>query len=1307
MNVEPISRFLLTTLTILALAACGGGGGGGGGSLVSGGGAGGGSDDDETTGTITLTISGMVDENGDPDSVLAGNEVATLTAQVTENGQPAELVVLFETTIGRLLQSSAEAVGGEASVEIEGTGEAGAATVTATATLSNGAEVTDSITVQTSADGPNLELFDANGEEATALELLAAESVTLTARVLDWDNDPLEDVNVSFTASAVTIDKTADVTDANGEIEIVLTGTETVASGTFDAAATFDSFELSDSITANSLGVDTAANNITIGTIDLGTDGVLDGNEKRDINITVLEDGTGQDGISVTFAVTSGAATLNPTSATTSGGGLASIQVIGSGEAGTVEITASATLNNGIAVQDTQTIQTTAVTPTVTLTIRDQAGTETTNFGANQVLTLEAVIADYDGSTLDSEDAGVVVTFDVANLGTVTNTTDVAERNVCPVDLIKIDNDCAWVAMTSNATAAVSEIVASATINGIAIEDRVVVTNTGINSGSPDQDSFSVTRTYNGESFALSDAVATEGDQFNGEEVQIRVDLADYASNPVPDGTLVNFRTELGDIEEECSTVSGSCEVSFITSEPRTPINSEVSFKNLEDDNCPSDLIFDERVTIDADDQGYTQYRVAEILRVYRELTGTYVTEGVQYLPAAHGIDCIACTPGQFYDITYRRLWLDEEDDGASTHVLAAPGVATEPFLDVVDTPCTAPRRESREVITGSIDPDGSTAITGVGTAFKLELSAGDRLKLGQEVRTVTAVTSDTALTVDVAFSDTGNDVSPERIAAPAYQGGMGQPYGGRSTILAFTLGEESFVDANGNDEYDFGESFEDLTEVFLDKNEDGVLGDVDADSSTAGITGPYRDGGLGSDAPGQAREKSNPGCYGPRTIIGASGDGDESTEAEEYCFQYGGEEELFIDGGSENGVMDVGNGIYNGSRCLNPLQDADGIDQGNDGDLEDDTVCTTELVNISRQVQILLAGSSAKTEFRAVDADLEGGTFGLGEIINGIVNRSGLTVNGSVADPVNWSRIDTNLVQVTTLADSFPGAPFGGALIDTTVLDVSANGAADSEELVGLFEVPDPFPTTYASYTVSFDIVEWTAGSVEVYVGSDLIVAACGGAAGVTTTCTASDITISPSDTLRFVVADTDAGAGVNATFEATITNITVSGVTTGVDGDFQSDVNLVANNKSTTSLTEFNVGDTLDGTTIYPGVSERLAPSGVLPTLTTTITAGIFLFTDRYNGRLPEGTTVTISSSNETGCSLTSVGGTTIAFPPPGALTGGPHEGVVTVGQDVTTATTFAVQTGGGGNGTITATVTTPTGTSTTHSIACNLLL
>ncbi len=1203
MNVEPISRFLLVGLAILALTACGGGGGGGSSSLVSGEGSGT-SANDSIDGSITLSISWAAEGGEDNDRILSNNEIATLTAEVTENGRPAEVVVLFETTIGTLLQSSAQTVDGRASVDMQGNGEAGAAAVTARATLSDGTEVTDSITVQTA-------------------------------------------------------------------------------------------------------GIQTEDNTVIIEPINVGSDGVLDGNEKTDIIVSVLEDGVAQDGISVTFEVTDGVGSLNPASATTSGGGQAVVQIIGGGEAGTIEITARATLNNGIAIQDVQTIQATAVRPSITLTIRDQSGTETTNFGANQVLTLEAVVTDYDGSTLDDDDAGVVVTFDASNLGTLTNSTNVTERNVCPVDLIQVDNDCAFVVLTSNATAAVAEVIVTATINGIAIEDRLVVTNTSVNSGSPDQDSFSITRSFNGEGFSLSDSVATEGDQFNGQEVLVRVDLADFASNPVPDGTLVNFRTEFGDIEEECLTVGGNCEVSFFTSEPRGPSNTEVTLKDLDNDNCPTDLIINELVTINEEDKGPTEYRVAEIISVYRQSTETFISEGVQYLSTANGIDCLACTPGQIMEITYRRLWLDEEDDDATSHVLATPGIATEPFMAVVGTPCAAPVRPKKEVIDGSIKPGASTSVTGVGTSFKLDLTVGDRLKLGQEVRTITQITSDTTLIVDSAFSDSGNDLSPERIAAPAYLGGMGQPYGGRSTVLAYTLGEESFVDVNGNDEYDVGETFEDLTEVFLDKNEDGVFGDVNADSATAGTFGPYRDNGLGSEAPGQAREKSAPSCYGPKTVLGFIGNGGESTEADEYCFQNGGEEEFFIDGGSENGLMDAGNGIYNGSRCLRPLQDADGIDQGEDGNFEDDTVCSTELVNISRQVQILLSGSVARTEFRALDADGEGGSFGLGEIVTGIVNRSGLAVSGNIANPTGWGAISTNNVTVTTLADSLPGAPFGGASIDTTGLD-AGNGPADSDELVGLLEIPNPFPTTFATYEVSFNIVEWTAGSVEVFVGDDLIVPACAGSVvSATTICSASNISLAALDNLRFVVADTDAGVGVNARFVGTITNVAVSGVSTGVDADFQSDVDLVSNDRTATTLREFNVGDTLGATTVYPGASERFSPSGVLPALSTTLTDGIFLFTDRFNGRLPEGTTVAISSDNSLGCSLTSVGGNIVNFPVPGLVTGGPHEGTVTVGQDVTTATTFRVQVGGGGNGVITATVTTPLGGVTTDRIACNLLL
>ncbi|MEK9823841.1 MAG: hypothetical protein VW840_16860, partial [Gammaproteobacteria bacterium] len=217
MYVASISRLLLTGIFVLALSACGGGGGGGstlidgGGTNGSGSGGGGAS-----TGNITLTISGMVDANGQTDNVLAGNEIATLTAEVTENGSAADLVVLFDTTIGRLLQDSAQATGGTATVEIAGDGTPGAATVTARATLSDGTEISASITVQTSEESPSLSLLGSDGAKATAIELLAADTETITVQVLDWDKTPLPEIGINLSANAVDIDMSTALTNSDG-----------------------------------------------------------------------------------------------------------------------------------------------------------------------------------------------------------------------------------------------------------------------------------------------------------------------------------------------------------------------------------------------------------------------------------------------------------------------------------------------------------------------------------------------------------------------------------------------------------------------------------------------------------------------------------------------------------------------------------------------------------------------------------------------------------------------------------------------------------------------------------------------------------------------------------------------------------------------------------------------------------------------------------------------------------------------------------------------------------------------------------
>lgn len=55
----------------------------------------------------------------------------------------------------------------------------------------------------------------------------------------------------------------------------------------------------------------------------------------------------------------------------------------------------------------------------------------------------------------------------------------------------------------------------------------------------------------------------------------------------------------------------------------------------------------------------------------------------------------------------------------------------------------------------------------------------------------------------------------------PRPGGGLNQS--GRSTLLATAIGEETFVDANGNGSFDNGETFTDLGERFRDEDEDGL----------------------------------------------------------------------------------------------------------------------------------------------------------------------------------------------------------------------------------------------------------------------------------------------------------------------------------------------------------------------------------------------------------------------------------------------------------------------------------------------------
>lgn len=76
------------------------------------------------------------------------------------------------------------------------------------------------------------------------------------------------------------------------------------------------------------------------------------------------------------------------------------------------------------------------------------------------------------------------------------------------------------------------------------------------------------------------------------------------------------------------------------------------------------------------------------------------------------------------------------------------------------------------------------------------------------------------------------------------------KPVDGRVTIVAYALGEESFIDKNGNNVYDIGEEFQDLGNIFKDRNYDGVFD-------------PILDEYIGVNLPGN----TNSACVPPTTV--------------------------------------------------------------------------------------------------------------------------------------------------------------------------------------------------------------------------------------------------------------------------------------------------------------------------------------------------------------------------------------------------------------------------------------------------------
>ncbi len=158
-----------------------------------------------------------------------------------------------------------------------------------------------------------------------------------------------------------------------------------------------------------------------------------------------------------------------------------------------------------------------------------------------------------------------------------------------------------------------------------------------------------------------------------------------------------------------------------------------------------------------------------------------------------------------------------------------------------------------------------------------------------------------------------------------------GVPLGGRATVLVTAKGQESFIDINGNGRFDKNEYYSgyDLTEAFIDHNENGIYDGLAAiyDPVTATVT--------------KAAENCQEGDINDPCSP-------ENTNAGQF------EESWDID---LNGMHTLADGKYNGLECSNDATSPD-------PDASFESLCTKELVDVRDSFEIIMSGSTAYSRF-------------------------------------------------------------------------------------------------------------------------------------------------------------------------------------------------------------------------------------------------------------------------------------------------------------------------------------------------------
>jgi hypothetical protein len=241
------------------------------------------------------------------------------------------------------------------------------------------------------------------------------------------------------------------------------------------------------------------------------------------------------------------------TSPITTSGGSAVSTYVAKGCEGVDTITATATVDSGTVIA----IATITVLPAVLGSIQFVSATPpsitlkgTGGAGLSETSTVIFKVFNSVGGIVPNRD----VTFAL--------TTSVGGLTLSPATARTDANGQAQTVVQSGTVS--TPVRVTATIVGTSIttqSDQLTITT-----GVPDQDSFSLSATQ----------LNIEGWNYDGVTTTLTARLSDHFSNPVPDGTIVNFRSEGGQVGGSCSITDGACSVS-LTSANLRPTNGRLT----------------------------------------------------------------------------------------------------------------------------------------------------------------------------------------------------------------------------------------------------------------------------------------------------------------------------------------------------------------------------------------------------------------------------------------------------------------------------------------------------------------------------------------------------------------------------------------------------------------------------------------------------------------------------------------------------------------------------------------------------------